>query len=343
MFVCDLGIVIAATIASYLGILLFRMWSESRSIVDIPNERSSHSVPTPRGGGLIIVIVCLASYLVITTYSGKSFSWGYFAGATLVAAVSWLDDLYSIRFEARFFVHLISALLLVFSSGVSFVSGQADTALNPILSWTVTGLMVIWIVWLINAYNFMDGIDGIAGLQAIVAAIGFYVAAYLLNINDIRPFLLVVAGTSAGFLIQNWQPAKVFMGDVGSAFLGFTFAALPFLFGTNRSTSGAFLLPISLFFLWPFVFDTLFTLISRIFARKRFWEAHRQHLYQRMVIGGRSHASVALLYGAACALTTTAALLTFKVSGNFVILLIFSTIAVSVGLLTLAYRKKKLT
>src|SRR5262249_43741718 len=151
--------------------------------------------------------------------------------------------------------------------------------------------------WVINAYNFMDGIDGIAGVQAVVAASSWVIIASQSGAGVFFFLFLILFGSSFGFLFHNWSPARIFMGDVGSAFLGFTFAAAPLLV-SRESTFQASLLPISgVLILWPFLFDTVLTMVRRFIRRERIWIAHRDHLYQSLIIAGYKHSRVSIVYG----------------------------------------------
>lgn len=290
---------------SYTGVKLFRRWSLRRKLFDVPNARSSHTTPTARGGGLIIVLICLLVYAFYTSFVTGNFQKGYFCGAILIALISWLDDLYSISFVWRFVVHTFSAALIIVTLGyfqkfnIPFYSeidiGRAGAVIT-----------FLWIVWLTNAYNFMDGIDGIAGMQAVTAGIGWLLIGKMLGFQSTGFYGGIIAFSSLGFLIQNWQPAKIFMGDVGSAFLGYSFAVLPLL-AINEigqtSENGGFMFLIALLLIWLFVFDTVFTFIRRILDGERVWEAHRRHIYQRFVIAGFSHQIVTGVYGLISILT----------------------------------------
>jgi len=160
------------------------------------------------------------------------------------------------------------------------------------LGWLAGPLAFLWLVGLTNAYNFMDGIDGIAGGQAVVAGLGWAVIGAMRAEQETVVFALLLAGASLGFLTRNWPPARVFMGDVGSTFLGFSFAALPIL--VDPVDSHLFLAGV--IFVWPFVFDAGFTMLRRLFRGENILQAHRSHLYQRLVITGWSHRAVTLLY-----------------------------------------------
>jgi UDP-N-acetylmuramyl pentapeptide phosphotransferase/UDP-N-acetylglucosamine-1-phosphate transferase len=291
---------------SYFAVERFRRWSQRRKLLDVPNERSSHTNPTPRGGGLVIVTLSLTAYLIHSIFISGKFSWGYFIGAILVAGVSWLDDLYTVSSLWRFLIHALAALLVVYTVG------YFEELYIPIIQTTqksrVVGMVLtfLWIVWLTNVFNFMDGIDGIAGMQTVTAGLGWIAAGRLLGADSVEFYAGVLAFSGLGFLIQNWQPARIFMGDVGSAFLGYTFAVLPILAGLEADIAPEklpVLLLLSAAFYWLFIFDTVFTFVRRIIEREKFWQAHRSHLYQKLVVAGFSHQFVTILYGGISILT----------------------------------------
>ncbi len=283
---------------TFAGVKIFRQWSWRCRLLDVPNERSSHTVPTPRGGGLIIVLVCLTADAAATLLRAENFHWSYLLGASSIALISWLDDLYTISFAWRLLIQSGAAVLIVLTLG-SFdefyipLPGSYNLGSAGILP------TLLWIVGLTNAYNFMDGIDGIAGTQAVTAGIGWVLVGSILGVPSSGFYGGVLAAASFGFLLHNWQPAKVFMGDVGSAFLGFSFAVLPLL-AKNEGGAAAgdqkFLLPAAVILVWLFAFDPLWTLGRRILNGEKVWEAHRGHLYQKLVGGGYSHRFVSGLY-----------------------------------------------
>jgi UDP-N-acetylmuramyl pentapeptide phosphotransferase/UDP-N-acetylglucosamine-1-phosphate transferase len=291
---------------SYFAVEAFRLWSLRRKLLDVPNERSSHSDPTPVGGGLVIVLIGLIAYSIHTIFFGGGFFWGYVLGAALVAGVSWLDDLYGVSSLWRFLIHSLAALLVIYNVG--YFEEFYIPLVQMIQQSRFPGILFtfFWIVWLTNLYNFMDGIDGIAGMQTVTAGIGWMVAGKLLGADSIEFYAGILTFSGLGFLIQNWQPARIFMGDVGSAFLGFTHAALPLLAGQDAAMTPEkrpVLLLLAAAFNWLFVFDTVYTFIRRIVEGEKFWQAHRSHLYQKLVIAGFSHQFVALLYGGISILT----------------------------------------
>jgi UDP-N-acetylmuramyl pentapeptide phosphotransferase/UDP-N-acetylglucosamine-1-phosphate transferase len=212
-------------------------------------------------------------------------------GATLISAISWLDDLYSLSNRVRFSVHTVAAIFVILVAGFPLTTSVSILG-NLKLGLLGIPLTFLWIVGLTNAYNFMDGIDGIAGGQAVVAGIGWTLIGILTDLPFVTVLGGLLAATALGFLFHNWPPAKIFMGDVGSAFLGFSFAYLAII-SANREP---FLGIVGVLLVWPFVFDTIFTFLRRLKNRENIFSAHRSHLYQRLAISGYSHRTVALLY-----------------------------------------------
>lgn len=294
-----------------------------RQVVDLPNERSSHAHPTPRGGGLPVVVVALGGGIAFALYRPQVWSLAYtlcFVAAGLIAAVSWRDDLKSLPSGLRLGVHTIAALLAIWGFG------HCQTIELPVigelaLRWLGLPITLLWIVGLTNAYNFMDGIDGIAGGQAVVAGLGWAAIGWLSGQELVCVLGILLAGSSLGFLLHNWPPARIFMGDVGSAFLGYAFAVLP----SMASGKGGRYPAIGLLLVWPFVFDSVFTVLRRLGRGENVFQAHRSHLYQRLVIAGYSHRFVTSLYlcwavaGASLAVTWSASLPGSEVSVPIII------------------------
>lgn len=308
---------------AYIGARIVRGWSLRREIVVLPNDRSLHNIPTPQGGGLVIVLVCLGFYAIYSIFISANFSWSYFLGAGLIALISWLDDLFSISFIWRFLVHSLAALIVILGLGYfQEIYYPVGNFINIGLWGTI--LTYFWIVWLTNAYNFMDGIDGLAGIQAVIAGIGWLLAGNILGVEGTGFLGGLLAFAGLGFLTQNWQPAKLFMGDVGSAFLGYNFAVLPLLAIKEKNELQGVLLLITVIFIWLFLWDTGLTLLRRIIGREKVWQAHRGHIYQRIVMRGFSHKFVAALYGALSIFNVTLLLLWLTNKSGFgFILLIF--------------------
>jgi UDP-N-acetylmuramyl pentapeptide phosphotransferase/UDP-N-acetylglucosamine-1-phosphate transferase len=225
-------------------------------------------------------------------------------GAILIAWISWLDDLHAVSSRVRFGTHATSALLVIVFIGYWHT---LSLPMLPVIASAFLGipLTFLWVVGLTNAYNFMDGIDGLAGGQAVVAGTTWLGLGLITGLPLVSLLGLFVAGSSLGFLVHNWSPARIFMGDVGSAFLGFTLAVIAVL-GSLESPELAYA---GVLVVWPFIFDTSFTILRRLRRKENIFEAHRSHLYQRLVIAGYSHRSVALLYLCLAAIGSVSALL----------------------------------
>ena len=276
-----------AWLVSVVLVRFIREWAERKAILDHPNERSSHDVPKPRGGGMAIVLVTLAGSALWWTPRFAVVA----AAALIVAVVSWIDDVRHLPATLRLGVQSLAAIAVL----MAYPAG----AFAP--------LAFLWIVGLTNAYNFMDGIDGIAGGQAVVAGLAWALFGMIGQQTLIVMLGLLIAGSSAGFLMHNWQPARIFMGDVGSAFLGFTFASLAVMAWPNVRLAAAGALVV-----WPFVADAAFTFARRAARGERVMEAHRSHVYQRMNQRGLSHAAVSMIYTALAAIGAAAAILLLR-------------------------------
>jgi len=268
-----------------------RGWAQRR-LLDVPNERSSHVRPTPRGGGLGIVLVVAAGLLALAFASADG-RWAAVALAGVsVAAIGLADDLRSLPPLVR-----LGGFLAIVAAGLA-VTGAWTTLELPVTGSLSLGrvgfaLSVVWVVGLVNAYNFMDGIDGIAGTQAAVAGAGWAVLGAIGAGRDAGLAGWLLAGSALGFLWHNSPPARIFMGDVGSVFVGFVLAMLPVV----AAARGGVWAVAGVLLVWPFVFDALFTFLRRLARDENVLQAHRSHLYQRLVIAGWPHRRTTLLYG----------------------------------------------
>ncbi len=336
----DIVIFAAVFCVSYFGVAMYRRWSIRQKFLKIPNERSSHNQPTPHGAGIVIVIVCLLTYLPLALLVTGTFSWGYFFGASMIAFISFLDDVRPIPFPMRLAVHGAAAILLISDTETWHGITMLGNLRFGIWGYVITFL---WIVWMVNSYNFMDGIDGLAGLQAVVAGIGWLCLGIIMDMPVIYLFSGILAAASLGFLVHNWNPAHIFMGDVGSAFLGFTFAALP-LMARNSVTQSPDLLPIAaVLFVWFFLFDSLVTILRRAIRGEKIWIAHREHLFQRLVSAGFSHRSVTILYGVLASILCISVLISVRFRDEIGLAMFPVVIVLTSVILILCIRKKVLS
>lgn len=281
---------LAALLISFLLCFPVYRLLERQGIVDRPNARSSHSTPTVRGGGLAIVITIALSALWVDARIGAT-PLVWFVGATvMLAVVSFFDDLKGVPAIVRFGTHALAAVIALHALGWPVLA----IAVSPEWSFTLPfaiSLLVgfLWLAGYTNAFNFMDGINGIAAGQAVLAATGYCVVACAAGAawTDAPVlFSAAIAGAAAGFLPHNFPKARMFMGDVSSAPLGFLLAADALWIA---STYGMWLLiPLALLNA-NFVLDTGITLARRILRGERWYDAHREHFYQRLTRAGRSH------------------------------------------------------
>lgn len=307
-----------------------RRWAQGLGLVDRPTPRSMHWQPTPRGGGAAIVTVCLIGVIGAAAVGFRpewSVLLGYLAGALLIACVSWTDDIRSVPPGIRLSVHVVAAALMI--AGLGIQSHAQALVGRPELTWLVVAAGLLWTVGLTNAYNFMDGIDGLAAVQGLVAGLGWTLLASLSHQPWIAFVALLLAAGCAGFLVHNWSPARIFMGDVGSAFLGFTFAFIT-LAAAQRLPKFAF---VGGLLLWPFIFDSAFTLVRRVGRGENILVAHRSHLYQRLVLAGWRHGSVTTLYGGLTAVSVGLTLVWWITDSDYVAY----TVAGVVALLSLLF------
>jgi UDP-N-acetylmuramyl pentapeptide phosphotransferase/UDP-N-acetylglucosamine-1-phosphate transferase len=249
----------------------------------------------PRGGGLAIVVVTAAAGLAAAwAYPGSQpLVVAWLLPALLVAAVSLSDDFRPLPAILRLAVHVVAASALVALAGPFqglSIGGIATPEIGA-AAWPVT---MLWIVGMTNAFNFMDGIDGIAGITAAAVGAALAFAAGAVGCEPAAVVALGLAAGSLGFLTSNWPPARVFMGDVGSTFCGFTIAAVPLLVPPSDRSA---VLAVAVVAIWPFLFDAALTFVKRLVRRENVLEQHRGHIYQRLVIAGWSHRAVAGLYG----------------------------------------------
>lgn len=283
-----LAVFAAAGVVSWLLTGTARRWMLARGTLDVPNERSSHVVPTPRGGGLAIAAVMLVGLV-----GGMAFGWlplrlgiGLLGGGLMVGAIGWADDCFNLTYRPRLAVHFAAALwTLAWLGGFPRLHLGAASLPLGIAGWVLASLGIVWTV---NFYNFMDGIDGIAGGEAVVVGLAGGLLLMATGAADLAALSFLIAASSFGFLLWNWSPARIFMGDVGSGVLGYLFSALA-VASENR---GAVPMLVWVLLLGVFVVDATVTLVRRALDREVVFNAHKKHAYQRAVQSGWSHGRV---------------------------------------------------
>lgn len=279
-----------AALVSWLLTGRVRRYALASALFDVPNERSAHARPIPRGGGLAIVVVTVAGGVAAVVLGWIAPAIGLaLAGGLPVALIGWLDDRRSQPASRRALVQTVAAVWAVWLLG-GLPALKVGESIVP-LGAAGAMLAVISIVAATNFFNFMDGIDGLAAGEALVAG-GVGGALLWVSGNSGLGFVsLVIAAASAGFLVWNWSPARIFMGDIGSGFLGFVIAVL----ALASERSGALPLLLWALILGVFIFDALLTVLRRVAFGEQWHGAHRSHAYQRAVQSGMSHAGVASL------------------------------------------------
>lgn len=292
----NIAVIAIVFVCSLFGTRLLISQLTKREILDRPNERSSHAIPTPRGGGIAVTLCVLAGWGVLWFLSSKIWPGemstallSAMAGAVLLAAISFADDILTLKARSRFAVQIIAVAI-----GLWFLPQHQGVFSDWLPVWVdlaLTGL--IWL-WFLNLFNFMDGIDGISGVETLSISIG----VILLGLTGLAaPALvlpaLVITASILGFLKWNWSPARIFLGDVGSIPIGYLLGWLLIMIAGGAKTGGAvwtavFILPLY------YVVDASIILIKRTIRRENIFEAHRQHFYQQAVIKGHGHAKVCL-------------------------------------------------
>jgi UDP-N-acetylmuramyl pentapeptide phosphotransferase/UDP-N-acetylglucosamine-1-phosphate transferase len=283
--------VITAVLVDLL-VLIAARWR----LVDMPNRRSAHALPTARGGGLAIVLATTLAALAL------AFRWppatnellvGVLLPCLAIAGVGIIDDIQPLNAVLRLFIHIAAATTVTAVLGPIreiALPGLPVVELGG-LGWPVT---IVWIVGMINAFNFMDGSDGMAATGAVVGGAGLALLGWQLGMHLPMMLAAFMAAAAGGFLVFNWQPARVFMGDVGSGFLGMLLAALPLTFPEPKQS--LVIVP-ALCCLWPYVFDPFVSVLRRLFDGENPLVPHREFFFHRLIRSGVSHAGAATLYG----------------------------------------------
>lgn len=282
---------VSALAASALLTHLTRKLAAGGGVLDVPNARSSHGVPTPRGGGVAIVLVTTVGLAVLGLRGAvqPDLLCAITGGGLAVALVGLADDRRSLSAAVRLTVHFAAALW-----ALAWLGGLPPLGVGTRLvssGWAGYVFGAFGIVWAVNLFNFMDGIDGIAASEAIfVALAGALLSAFMADSSGVGFAGLLFAGACGGFLLWNWPPAKIFLGDVGSGYLGYVIVVLA-VAATRHN-------PVALW-VWlilggAFFVDATVTLVRRTLRSERVHEAHRSHAYQWLARRWRHHGRVTL-------------------------------------------------
>ncbi len=257
--------------------------------LDVPNERSLHDTPTPRTGGIAIIVAFVVAVLSICVTFGVSWEGvGISVAMLLVLIVSVVDDRRSVAFGWRLGVHAAAALVIAEGVSLQMLELPGWQWLMP--GWFGHVVTILTVVWFINLYNFMDGIDGLAGGMGLIGFCALAVLAVQAGDMAFAATCLAISAGCGGFLVLNFPPARIFMGDAGSSVLGLLAAAL----SVKAHRDGLFTLWLALLVFSPFVVDATCTLFRRAIAGEKVWAAHRSHFYQRLVGLGWGHRRTAL-------------------------------------------------
>jgi Fuc2NAc and GlcNAc transferase len=285
------GVAALSLAFSVAGVWVSIRIAERFGMIDIPNERSSHSLPTPRMGGVPMVAAAALAFggWIFLVAGGANVQTGLpytFLFALAMFLLGFYNDLRDLSPLLRFLVQIVSAFLMLVFLAPLLPDVSLWKRVLPKWAWVVPG--AIWAVWMLNLYNFMDGIDGLAGGEAVVASSFFFLVFAWYGQSGWAVANLVVAAASMGFLVHNWPPARIFMGDAGSGFLG-GFYGMQSVVAT-LSTPVPF--PVLVLPFANFILDTTFTLFRRLIRREKWYQAHRSHVYQRMTDLGMTHRKV---------------------------------------------------
>ncbi len=290
-----------------LGLFLFSSticWKiiKRSKILDTPNHRSSHSKPTPTAGGLAIVITFFLGmgilyFIADKTMISQKFFMGFTFSSLLIAGMSFYDDYNQKPFSLRLITQIV-AILVVISFGIVITDINLSPSVDIALGLGGYLITFVWILGLTNAYNFMDGLNGMAGGNAVITSFFLGIVSFSQGSNFTYIVCYTIIAGTLGFLMFNFPKGKLFMGDVGSTFLGFTFATLAII-SALYDTAHTSLLVIPLL-LFHFIYDTFFTFIRRLIAKENVFRAHSSHLYQLLNRMGYSHIRVTLFYCTMC-------------------------------------------
>ena len=329
-------VVISVVASTWLLCILLSNPASKFYVLDDPTHRSLHDIPKPRTGGIAIFFTVFAAWLVIAfTRDVEKFVYYLLVGMCLLAIISYLDDRYSVLQIWRLIVHVIAAIILVIGGvGLSAKNISINEFFNSSLA--LNSLTILVVVWMINLYNFMDGMDGLAGGMGFIGFVCLGLLGLLAG-NDLYMLVaFIVAASNLGFLAQNFPPAKIFMGDVGSITMGYLVAFFS-LWGIH-SNIFAWWAPVLIFS--PFIVDATITLARRLLYGEKVWEAHKSHYYQMLVQNGWGHRKTAIFeYLLMIAVAATVILLQIKNNPKFTTYFLLSWLITYILIIMLVSRQ----
>jgi UDP-GlcNAc:undecaprenyl-phosphate/decaprenyl-phosphate GlcNAc-1-phosphate transferase len=292
-----------------ISVLLTRVMLLRVQVMDEPNERSSHDTPTPKSGGISIVATFFIGIVAVFLFSRTIafLKWTFFAfviSTLLIAGIALYDDVKNRPFIIKLAAQIVATAIVL---GFGIIADQVSLPGIGVvhLGWVAYPVTLIWIIGLTNAFNFMDGLDGLAGGVAVIVSAFFCFITYSQGSFFVYITCYTILAGTLGFMAYNFPPARIFMGDVGSVFLGFTFAVLAIIaMRHDVSHTSLFVMPLLLF---NVIYDTFFTFMRRFLAGERVLDAHRTHLYQLFQRLGYSHRTVSVFHYGVCFLQGCAA------------------------------------
>jgi UDP-GlcNAc:undecaprenyl-phosphate GlcNAc-1-phosphate transferase len=314
-------------LAKYLAI-------RANIFIDLPNQRSSHSKPIPRCGGIVVILIFMVSMFMFSGWNSL-FVLPYLLGGLLIFIVGIMDDLVNLKGRPKIAGMVLSSMMpILFGLKLEYLGIVLNN--QPALYL----LSFVWIYGFINAFNFMDGIDGLIGGSAAIGAFFIIVIAVLTGNLFVAGAAMLLLAVCLGFLAFNFSPASIFLGDAGSMFLGYNFAVLGIML-TNGSVNSVPIYVSALIFA-PIIYDSMVTFVRRGLEGKNVIEAHREHLYQRLIILGMSHRKVGIIYYLLSVIMGISAIIFLFLPNTITKLcLVILTIIILIGFSTFVYKLEK--
>ncbi|MCH2534922.1 MAG: glycosyltransferase family 4 protein [Bdellovibrionales bacterium] len=290
-------VVLTLVIASGLSITIVKLLiknADRLGVIDHPKDRSSHSRPTPRGGGMSFLTSFMMTSMLLISFQLINYTEfiPLLVCLPIVSLTGWFDDRSSLTARSRLFIQIICSLFSL-ALITKFYTVDIQASFLPIESqFVLRTLAILFFIWCINLYNFMDGIDGLAGSQAVFIALALAGFSFFEGEYDFMYLHLILASSVFGFILFNWSPAKIFMGDVGSYFLGFYFACM----GVLQDVEGKIQMPTVGILMAPLIVDATFTLFSRLLQGYKLFDTHKTFCFHKIVQSGKSHKQVSTYY-----------------------------------------------